>query len=245
MHALEDEPEKKNRGRRMGVGLVLAGALGASLLFGAQHIAPARRFMPEILQIAVVDDTTPPPPPENIPPPPPPPPPPKPKKEAPPPEEKPVEQAEPEQAEQQLEPSEPTAGLDSTSFGAGGPGGVSFRTGNTQMGDPNRPAGPPKVIEPPKVSQKAPQLVPARAIDPELPEYPERARKLNIQGAVLLEAEIDERGKIKNLRVRQGLERGLDEIAMASVKRWEFSPAMLAGHAVASTRLVRIRFELD
>jgi protein TonB len=198
--------------------------------------------MPEILQIAVVDEE-PPPPPKNLPPPPPPPPPPpKAKKEEPPEQkEKPVEQPPPEQMAEAPSDMEPSAGLDASSFGSGS-GGVSFRTGNTQMGDPNRPA---KRIEVAKVLGKPPRLLPARALNPVLPEYPERARKLNIQGFVLLEAEIDEHGALKGIRIRQGLEHGIDEIALASLKRWRFSPATLAGRAVPSTRLIRIRFELD
>jgi len=241
MHALEEEPEKKNRWRRLTTGAVIAGGLAVALIFGARHIEPARRLMPEILQIAVVDDTPPPPPKDLAPPPPPPPPPPKPKREEPKPEEKPVEQPPPDQQPSE-QPSEAEAGLDSSSF-AGGGSGVSFRTGTTQMGDPNRLAK--RVMEPPKLVGKPPKLMPARALNPGLPQYPERARKLNIQGFVLLEADIDERGKLLTLRVRQGLERGLDDAALASVKRWRFQPATLAGRAVPSTRLIRIRFELN
>jgi protein TonB len=240
MHALEDDPEQKTRGRRLLTGAGIAGGLAVTLIVTAQHIEPARRLMPEILQIAVVDDV-PPPPPKDLPPPPPPPPPPKAKREEPKQEDKPVEQPTPDEqpAEQ---PSEAEAGLDSSSFGSGS-GGVSFRTGTTQMGDPNRLAK--RMLEPPKLMGKPPKLLPARALNPDLPEYPERARKLNIQGFVLLEADIDERGKLVTLRVRQGLERGLDDAALASVKRWRFQPATLSGRAVPSTRLIRIRFELN
>ena len=94
---------------------------------------------------------------------------------------------------------------------------MSFKRGNTQMGDAGRAAK--RTIETPKIAAKAPHLVPARALDPELPAYPERARKLNIHGFVMLEAEIDARGKLLDARVRQGLERGLDELALASLKR--------------------------
>jgi len=246
MHALEDEPEKKNRGKRLLTGVGIAVALAFGMLVAAQRVGPARRLMPEILQLAVLDE--PPKPPKQLDLPPPPPPPPPPPKAPPPkakdsaPETKPVDAPPPEQQQQQQE-AEPEAGLDSDSFASGG-NGVSFHAGNTQMGDPNR--GAKRLIEAPKVAEgKAPKLAPARAIDPELPEYPERARRLNIQGSVLLEADIDERGGLTALRVRQSLEHGLDEIAMASVKRWRFQPAMLAGRAVPSTRVIRIRFELD
>jgi protein TonB len=78
-----------------------------------------------------------------------------------------------------------------------------------------------------------------------MPAYPDRARKLNIQGFVLLEADINERGLLTGVRVRQGLEASLDEAALASVRRWKFQPASLAGRPMPSTRLIRIRFELD
>ena len=244
MNALEEDPEQKTRGRRFATGGIIAGGLAFSLLFAAQNVVPVERFVPEILQMAVVDDLPPPPPKELPPPPPPPPPPPKPKaKEIK--EEKPVEQEAPKEEASEAEPSEAAAGLDSSSFGAGSGAGFSFRQGNTQMGDPNKLIRKPLAITPPKPLSKAPRLMPARALDPVLPDYPERARKLNIQGAVLLEAEIDEHGKLTGLRVRQGLERGLDELALASVRRWRFQAASLGGRSIASTRLVRIRFELD
>jgi protein TonB len=245
MHALEPDPEQKNRWRRLLTGGAVAVGLAGGMLFAAQKVVPVQRLMPEILQMAVVDDLTPPPKQDIPPPPPPPPPPPKPKaKEEP--KEKPVEQeAPPEERAAEAEPSEAAAGLDASSFGAGSGSGFAFRTGNTQMGDPNKLIRKPLAITPPRPLSKAPKLMPARALDPVLPEYPERARKLNIQGAVLLEAEIDDHGKLIGLRVRQGLERGLDEIALASVRSWRFQPASLGGRSVASTRLVRIRFELD
>jgi protein TonB len=243
MHALEPDPEQRNRWRRLLAGGAIAVGLAAVLLFAAQTVVPVQRLMPEILQIAIVDDVTPTQP-ENIAPPPPPPPP-KPKQEERH-EDKPVEQdPSPKDEAPQPEAAEAAAGLDASSFGDGSGNGMAFHTGTTQMGDPNKLIRKLVAVIPPKPLGKAPKLVPARALDPVLPEYPERARKLNIQGSVLLEAEIDERGKLIALRVRQGLERALDEVALASVHGWRFQPASLGGRAVASTRLVRIRFELD
>jgi periplasmic protein TonB len=244
MHALEPDPEQKTRGRRLLTGGVVAGTLATFLLLAAQNVVPVQRFVPEILQMSVVDDTTPPPLKELQPPPPPPPPPPKAKaKEEP--KEKPVEQEEAKNDAPEPEASEAAAGLDASSFGSGSGAGMAFRTGTTQMGDPNKLIRKPLAITPPKPLSKAPKLMPARAVDPVLPEYPERARKLNIQGAVLVEVEVDEHGKLIKLRVRQGLEPSLDELALASVRRWRFQPASLGGRSVASTYLARIRFELD
>ncbi len=134
--------------------------------------------------------------------------------------------------------------MNADSFGEGG-GGVSFRTGKTQMGDPNRPVGAKQVVEAPKVFGKPQKLTPAVALNPEMPTYPKRARSSNIQGFVVLEAELDENGGIRALRVRESLDQELDDAALASVRRWRFQPAMLGGHAMPSTRLIRIRFQLD
>ena len=201
MHALEPDPEQKNRWQRLTSGAAIAVVLAGGLLFTAQQVVPVQRLMPEILQMAVVEDM-PPPTKEEISPPPPPPPPPKPKREKLR-EEKPVEQAQkPEEQAPEPEAAEAAAGLDASSFGTGSGAGMAFRTGSTQMGEPNKLVRKPLVTALPKTNPRAAKLTPARALDPILPEYPERARKLNLQGSVLLEAEIDERGKLIGLHVR-------------------------------------------
>ena len=245
MYALEEEPEKKGRGKRLLVGLGLVGGIAVTMLTVAQHVKPVQRLLPEILEMAVVDDVTPPPPPktEELPPPPPPPPK-KAKAEEEPEPELPEEQAKPEEAPPQEEAA-PDVGMDSSSFATGGSGvGMGFRAGKTQMGDPTTGIAAKKAVVP-VVPVNPPKLHPAQAIEPELPEYPEAARKLNIEGYVLLELDIDGRGKLKKARVRQGLQRALDDAALASVQSWRFQPARLDGRAVSSTRLVRIKFQLN
>jgi protein TonB len=111
------------------------------------------------------------------------------------------------------------------------------------MGDPSKPVVRKAIV--PIVPAKGAKLSPAQAIEPKLPEYPESARRSNIEGYVLLEADIDERGKLRSVRVRQGLQSTLDDAALASVQQWRFQPARLDGRSVPSTRLIRIRFELN
>lgn len=247
MYALEEEPDKKGRGKRLlfAVGLIAGGA--AAMLFVAQRVKPSLRILPEILEMAVVEDVPQPPPKVDIPPPPPPPPPP-PKKEKVEKEEEPEPAPPEEQAKQEEAPAEeaaPDVGMDSSSFATGGSGvGMGFRAGKSQMGDPTTGMLAKKAVVP-VVPMNPPKLVPAMALEPELPEYPDSARKSNIEGYVLLELDIDERGKLKKARVRQGLQKALDDAAMASVQAWRFQPARLDGRAVSSTRLVRIRFELN
>ena len=238
MYALEPEPEKRIRGRRLLIGVVVSISLAVILLFSAKYIEPAKRLLPEIIQIAVVDE--PPPKIEQPLPPPPSPPPSKQEKQV---EEKakPVEQ---KIQEKQSEPEhniEPQVGLDESSFSGNG-NGVAFHTGTTQMGDPNYVE---RKIDKPIVINSSTKLKPAHALNPSPVKYPESARKRNVEGTVILEADINELGKLLDVRLRQGRDSDLDEAALSTVKHWKFQPATLDGRAIPSTRLIQIEFALN
>ncbi len=250
MYALEPEPERKGRARRLGIGAAITVALGAALIFGAEHVEPARRLLPDVVKLSFVSDPEPP----KTPPPPPPPPPelPKPKlkpkaepkpealaqpKEAPPP---PPPADQPQPTEQP--PASESVGLDADSFGSGS-GGAAFHQGTTVMGTPTgaRPAPPPVASENPFA-----KVVAARARKGNTaPEYSERARKKQIEGLVVIETEIDDKGRVVRAFVRDGLDPELDEAARRAVLSWAFEPAMRAGLAIASTQFLRIRFQLE
>src|SRR5689334_12338844 len=57
-------------------------------------------------------------------------------------------------------------------------------------------------------------------------------------------APIDEAGRIKSMRVVKGLGFGLDEIALASVQGWTFSPATRSGLPVAVVAQIDVPFSL-
>jgi len=56
------------------------------------------------------------------------------------------------------------------------------------------------------------------------PEYTDEAREGNIQGTVILEVQVEPNGKVSSDRIRiiQSLGYGLDERAIACVKKWNF-----------------------
>ena len=242
MHALEEAPDEKGRNRRMVLGGGAVLVLGAGLMFAAEHVTPMRKLRDSVIQIAVV--TTPDEPPAPLAPlPPPPPPPPAPKAK---PKEEKTQPAPAEQAKTPPVPSEEQVGLDNTSFGEGS-GGPSFHVGTTQMGEPTgRPVGggaaagaatapigpPPKIVE----------ARPARG-NP-APPYSDAARKANVEGLMVIEVAIDELGKVLKASVRSGLHPELDDIARKTITRWSFEPATLAGRPIASTKFLRIRFDL-
>lgn len=57
------------------------------------------------------------------------------------------------------------------------------------------------------------------------PRYTEAARKVGLQGIVVVEAVIDERGRVAQVKVLRGLPLGLEEAAVAAVRQWRFEPA--------------------
>lgn len=76
------------------------------------------------------------------------------------------------------------------------------------------------------------------------PEYSEQARKARIQGTVVLEGVIDERGRTHMLKVRDGLGLGLDEQAIEAVKQWRFKPATKDGKPIAIVGTFYLTFRL-
>ena len=241
MYALEDEPESNGRWRRLGVGALITATLLAGLGYGAQRFEPARRLLQKVVQMTVVTEL---PKPEKLPPPrtePPPPPP----KRAPPPPKSAAKTAAPPKSENTPQPqsAEPVVGLDEGSFGSGD--GASFQVGTTQMGDPTTVARPPAGAAPPAPSAP-PKLIPA-GVPPRVERcrYNQRAQKLGLEGMMIIEVGIDEKGNVLSAEVRKKLEEELDRECVEAVRSARFEPATLGGVAIASTRFLRLRFELE
>ncbi len=76
------------------------------------------------------------------------------------------------------------------------------------------------------------------------PAYTEEARRLRIEGEVVLEALFAGSGEIRVLRVIQSLGHGLDENAVEAARRIRFRPAQSDGDAIDSTATVHITFQI-
>jgi periplasmic protein TonB len=76
------------------------------------------------------------------------------------------------------------------------------------------------------------------------PGYTEAARRVRIQGPVILEVQLDEHGAVGEVSVLRGQPFGLTESAVAAVSRWRYEPARLGGRAVPVLMTVTINFEL-
>jgi protein TonB len=77
------------------------------------------------------------------------------------------------------------------------------------------------------------------------PEYPAMARRLQVQGDVVMRLAVDENGKVTGVELVKGIGRGgLDEVAMAAARSARFKPATRNGTAVPGTYLLTMPFRL-
>jgi TonB family protein len=89
-----------------------------------------------------------------------------------------------------------------------------------------------------------PRIVPAEVIFKPNPVYTDEARKLRIEGEVLLEVVFESGGRIRVLRVIRGLGHGLDEAAARAAEQIRFKPAQRDGQPSDSTAVLHIIFQL-
>jgi protein TonB len=83
-----------------------------------------------------------------------------------------------------------------------------------------------------------------RAIYNPDPEYSDEARKAKFQGNVVLSLVVDPTGHVRDIHVARSLGMGLDEKALAAVRRWKFEPGMKDGYPVAVQVNVEVNFRL-
>jgi periplasmic protein TonB len=77
------------------------------------------------------------------------------------------------------------------------------------------------------------------------PRYTPVALRARIEGTVLLKAVIDERGRIAEVRILNGLSLGLDQAAVDTVREWIFEPAKLGGRPVKVYYTLTVQFRLN
>lgn len=127
-------------------------------------------------------------------------------------------------------------------------------SGPVADGEPGpAPAPAPKVEEPP------PPPAPTRSAAPiELPEdaepavpsdanaspaFPEEARAKGLEGVVVLKVVVRLDGTVGEVRVLKGDEPFVTS-AIAAVRSWSYSPALVGGQPVASYKVVKIPFRI-
>ncbi len=75
------------------------------------------------------------------------------------------------------------------------------------------------------------------------PIYPPVAQAARVQGVVIIEAVIDTTGAVESARVLRSIPL-LDDAALAAVRKWTYSPAMLNGMPIPVIMTVTVNFTL-
>jgi periplasmic protein TonB len=111
------------------------------------------------------------------------------------------------------------------------------------------PFSPPELPEQIQPSPRVPLRVgqgvrePRKILDV-LPVYPPLALSARVQGPVILEAVINERGAVERVRVLRSIAL-LDAAAIDAVNRWRYTPTLLNGTPVAVLLTITINFRLN
>ena len=121
-------------------------------------------------------------------------------------------------------------------------------------GESAEPAAPPPALPPSAASTTVTAAAPAPT-PPDLPAayqanppppYPRAARRLGVEGRVVLRVEVLADGRCGEIALSQSSGHAvLDAAALEVVKGWRFVPATRAGQAVAAWVEIPISFRLD
>ena len=86
---------------------------------------------------------------------------------------------------------------------------------------------------------------PPTAMSPIRPIYPEIAQEAGIEGVVIVQAFIDEKGRVKETIILKGVPNtGLDEAAMDAIRKTRFRPAKQRERAVGVWISIPVNFRL-
>lgn len=107
---------------------------------------------------------------------------------------------------------------------------------------------PPPPPPPPPAAPKGPVRIGGEVQAPALvkrvnPEYPDLAVKAQVEGVVILEATVDQRGHVEDVRVIRSIPL-LDAAAKTAVRQWAYSPLLLNGRAERFILTVTVSFRL-
>jgi len=101
---------------------------------------------------------------------------------------------------------------------------------------PAEPARSPEFVK------IGPGVTPPEVVKKKDPKYTREAREAELEGLVMVEADIGPDGRVHDARVLRPLGMGLDQRAVDAVKKWKFKPAMKDGHPVWVQVTVEVLF---
>ncbi len=114
-----------------------------------------------------------------------------------------------------------------------------------------RPTTVPVLSEPPPPVTTVPEVVdayvdvdPPRVLHRVEPRYTETARKIRVEGVVVLSLLIDTGGRVADVTVLRGLPFGLTENAVSAARQWQFEPCTFNGDPVNVRYTLTVRFRI-
>lgn len=135
-------------------------------------------------------------------------------------------------------------------FEGGVPGGipggvVGGVAGGVDIGEPAPPPPPPPA---PKPVPQGPVRVGGQIKAPSLvnrvnPTYPPTAQSAQVEGSVVLEAQVDKTGRVQSVRAVKSHPL-LEAAAVNAVKQWRYEPLLLNGEPVAFILTVTVSFTM-
>jgi protein TonB len=121
-----------------------------------------------------------------------------------------------------------------------GPGGSYSREGINLIAIA-RPSPPPLAVE---HTHRVSAMMEGMLIRRVQPVYPEAAKAMRVQGAVVLQAIISKEGRIEHLQAIRG-HFLLVQAALDAVRQWRYRPYVLNGEAVEVETQVTVNFVLS
>jgi len=105
------------------------------------------------------------------------------------------------------------------------------------------PTGPPAPVGP-IMGGTAGTTKPIKIRDVE-PVYPEAAKRVGLEGVVILQLVIDESGNVSDVKVIQQAPMGMTESAVEAVWKWKYQPSTLHGRPITVWITQTVRFKLE
>lgn len=109
---------------------------------------------------------------------------------------------------------------------------LSGATASAQSFPSDTPAGEAPVFVPPKLQKRVNAT------------YPLEALAQGLTGMVVLEFDVDEKGAVQNVQVKQGAGHGFDEAAVEAVRKFVFAPGTSDGKPVTAHVTYKYKFDI-
>jgi len=77
-----------------------------------------------------------------------------------------------------------------------------------------------------------------------VPEYPDVARRIGMEGSVVVQVLLDKNGKVKKAQIAKASDDVFIESALAAAQKWVFTPALMQGKPVTVWVSIPFRFRL-